>query len=121
MKKIVTVTEVEGQGDSVSDTFNLVRLAFEGFGYRVLARPDPQDNECDMYVVGLRRTAKIEIKVVRELSNGTWQAAPITERQRRCDICAVVLPNNQVFLERMDDYLLCCSDAGYRAFTWLKL
>jgi hypothetical protein len=104
-----------------SDAFDAVKGFFESFGYKVLKKPDPQDNDCDMYVVGEKRAIKVEIKQMRILGNGVWQVPKISANQRGCDVCAVLLPNGAVFVEKMEQYLKTCSDEGYKSFTWLKL
>ena len=103
------------------DNFDIVKEWFESFGYQVLEKPAIQDNDCDMYVVGKKRTLRVEIKSVREQMNGVWQAANITEGQKGYDACALVFPGGQVIVEKMSDYLSCCSENGYRGFSWLKL
>ena len=112
---------IENNGKAQKDNFDIVKEWFESFGYSVLEKPAIQDNDCDMYVVGKKRVLRVEIKAVRELQTGVWQAANITEPQRGCDACALVFPSGAVFVEKMTEYLKSCSAEGYRSFTWLKL
>jgi hypothetical protein len=103
------------------DVFEIVKSWFESFGYKVLEKPEVQDANCDMFVVGSRKSIRVEIKSMSPSGSGSWQVPPITENQRKCDCVAVVFPNKQVFVEAMDEYLAHVSDKGYRFFTWLKL
>lgn len=104
-----------------TDPFDRVKAWFEGVGYSVLEKPAAQDNDCDMYVVGKKRSLRVEIKTVRVLQNGGWQACNISENQRCYDAVALVFPCGHVLVEKMQDYLKCCSEDGYRSFNWLKL
>ena len=103
------------------NAFVIVSEWFEQFGYSVLDKPSPEDNGCDMIVVGKKKTLRVEIKYAKQKKNGTWQASAITKRQKTCDCCAVILPKEVVFVEPMSEYLSHCSKSGYRSFTWLKL
>lgn len=103
------------------DPFLAVKKLFESFGYTVLARPEPQDNAPDMFVVGKKKAIKVEIKTAREKQKGSWEADSIKPLQKSCDAVAVVFPNGYIYIEKMDIYLASCSDSGYRPFTWLKL
>lgn len=105
----------------IKDPFDQVKEWFEIMGYKVLQKPSPQDNDCDMYVVGEKRSLRIEIKTVRVQQNGGWQAGNISENQRQYDAVALVFPCGNVLVEKMSDYLKCCSEDGYRSFNWLKL
>ena len=108
-------------GQVKQSSFLYVKEWFEKFGYKVLDEPSLEDNSCDMYVVGEKRALLVEIKSVRQLDNGTWQAGPVSKNQHGCSVCAVVFPNGNVFVEKMSDYLQHCSTQGYRQFTFLKL
>ena len=103
------------------DAFDLVKSWFESFGYKVLSKPKKQDNDCDMYVVGSKRTLRVEIKRMRVQKNKSWQTERISERQRFCDACAVVFPNDKVMVYSMPEYEKACSEGGYRSYNWLKL
>jgi len=103
------------------DSFDYVKNWFESFGYKVLEKPAIQENDCDMHVIGKKKALRVEVKAIRELSNGSWQAQSITTEQKKYDAVAVVFPCGQVLVEKMDDYLKSCSPEGYRTFTWLKL
>lgn len=103
------------------DSFDLVKNEFIKFGYKVLDKPDLNDINCDMYVVGHKKCLKVEIKNVVEKKNGTWQSDYISDNQKKCDVVAAVFPSGYVFIESMEDYLKLSSENGYRQFTWLKL
>jgi hypothetical protein len=103
------------------DSFKFVKEWFEGFGYIVLEKPAQQDVSCDMTVCGKKKCLRVEIKTVRFLENGAWQIPAVSSNQKQCDCIAVVFPNHNVLVEKMEDYLKNCSDEGYRSMTWLKL
>ena len=104
-----------------SCAFDIVKKWFETMGYQVLEKPSIQDNNADMYVVGNRKAVSVEIKLMVIKQNGNWECDPISVNQRNYDLCAVVLPGGNVFVEKMSDFLIHCSDAGYRGFNWMKL
>jgi hypothetical protein len=103
------------------DAFDVVSEWFIAMGYKVLAKPDPQDNNCDMFVVGKKKAAKVEIKRVRRQKNGGWQSDPVSKNQLKCDLLAFVLPSGSVCVESMDAHLSQSSEGGYRQFNHLKL
>ena len=103
------------------DNFDIVKEFFVKLGYLVLEKPNPSDNCCDLTVVGKKSTLRVEIKTLRVREKGQWCVEPVTENQKKYDAVAVVLPNNQVFLEPMEEYLNNSSPNGYRQFTWLNL
>lgn len=102
------------------DSFDIVAKTFKEFGWTILDRPEDSDNNPDMIVVSNRRCLKIEIKTVREKKSNGFEAYPISENQKSCDVVALVFPNGYVFIEKMSEYLCHISNTGYRYFTYLK-
>ena len=102
------------------DDFGIVAKFFERLGWRVLEQPAKEDNYFDMTLVSAKKSLRVEIKRLRILQNGQWESPPITDPQKNADVCALILPNDDVFCEEMRDFLSHCSDKGYRMFNWLK-
>jgi hypothetical protein len=100
--------------------FETVSVFLKKLGWDVLQKPKIEDNYFDLTAVSKKKTLRVEIKTAQKKSNGTWQSGPISKRQMKADVVAVVLPSGDIFVEKMEDYLLHCSNLGTRQFTWLK-
>ena len=103
------------------DNYDRVKKVFEGFGYTTLEKPEMNENGVDMYVVGNKKSLKIEIKSVRVVSSGSWQTPPIEPGQRSSDMVAAVFKSGYVFIEKTEDFLSHCGKGGIRTFTNFKL
>ena len=103
-----------------TDLFDIVSKYLIGFGWTVLEKPSLEDNYFDLTAISSRKSLRIEIKKLHVKKLGQWQVSSITENQKKSDAVAVVFPDKSVFIEKMEDYLIHCSEGGTRQFTWLR-
>ena len=102
------------------NSYDCVAASLSSLGWSILEKPNIEDNYFDLTAVSKKKTLRVEIKTLMTKDNGCWQVSAISDNQKKADAVAVVFPDKSVFIERMEDYLMHCSEAGYRQFTWLR-